>query len=167
MAVGLAKNGIDEEGKGRGPAVVCSLSLAQVHAAVTLSDKMVAKDDDSYVSKLVLETAKRAADLTKLSMSTQSSKDIAPGAIWSQHKEIPAPPKEKQEAMLEARESIGNPHYLSEWITRYEKWSYLTFVDSDTPTPTMQQKQVLLTVYYRTVREEYALAGEEVPNSFC
>ena len=63
---------------------------------MTLSEKEVAKDDDSYVSKLVLETAKRAADLTKLSMSTQSSKDIALGAIWSQHKEVPTPPKESK-----------------------------------------------------------------------
>ena len=57
------------------------------------------------------------------------------------------------------------PTYLSEWIARYQEWSHRTFLEADTPTPTLQQKEVLLTVHYRTVMEEYTLAGETVPGT--
>ena len=86
LAEGCAAVGDDEKSKGKGSALVCNLTLASVHTANTLSDQKLACDADTHVSRLVTETAKRAAELTKLIAPTEAGNGIAPGALYKEHK---------------------------------------------------------------------------------
>ena len=70
----------DEKNLNKGPALVCNLNLASVHTALTLADQKLASAEDSHVSRLVTETARRAADLTKLTAPTEAIIGIAPDA---------------------------------------------------------------------------------------
>ena len=68
LAEGRVADDDDEKDIGKGPAIVCNLSLAQVHTAMSLSDKRLDMNKESHMSKLVMETARRAVELTKLNM---------------------------------------------------------------------------------------------------
>ena len=96
LAEGRAADDDEEKSRAKGPAVVCNLSLASVHAAVALPTKGIVPSDDSYVSKLIMDTAKRAAELTKLNVPAHARIPIVQGAVWSQHTQVPAPPQRRR-----------------------------------------------------------------------
>ena len=84
----------------QGPALVCNLSLDCVRKAVTLADQKLAGAEDSHVSKLVTETAQRAAELTKLIAQPGASASIAPGTLHKSHQQVPAMSKKKKNVDL-------------------------------------------------------------------
>ena len=106
IAEGRGADEEEERGLGRGPAVVCKLSLDHVHAAVTLSDKQSEAIEGNYVSKLVVETARRAVELAKMVAQQESSKVVPRGDIWSRHMEVPPPPKTGDEVIAQAGASV-------------------------------------------------------------
>ena len=115
------------------------------------------------MSKLVMETAQRAVDLTKLGTQTQTTSFVAKGAIWPLHQDVPAPPATSSQPMQTDGPPTTASSYLSQWQDRYQRWMQEVYEDKTTPTPTPQQTHVLLSIHYRAVKEEYALAGEAIP----
>ena len=165
LAEGRAADDDEENNRAKGPAVVCNLSLADVRSAVTLSDTRISANEDSYVSKLVLETARRAVDLTKLGAPTKASNLMPQGAIWGRQVEVPIPTKKQEEGVQNTDPSTAARRSLSEWVERYQRWTQQVYEDKNTPTPTREQRHVLLTVHFRIVKEEYELAGEPIPEA--
>ena len=66
LAEGRAADDDEENHYSKGSALVCELSVADVQKAVWLSDKWIASKEEPYLSKLVMDTAKQAVNLTKL-----------------------------------------------------------------------------------------------------
>ena len=50
LAEGRVADGDEENNCNKGPAVVCSLSVSEVHKAVSLSDKWIASKEEPYLS---------------------------------------------------------------------------------------------------------------------
>ena len=91
LAEGRSADDDDENDKSKGPAVVCELGLDDVHAAVALTEQGACGEDESYVSKLVMDTARRAVDLMKLSAAPNPGSTALACAIWAKHIEVPTP----------------------------------------------------------------------------
>ena len=106
LAVGRADDAEDDKNLAKGPAVMCDLTLEGVHTAVTLSEKqcgvekqMVA-NNETYVSKLVMATARRAVELTKLGKPLNASESGEQASVWSRHMRVPTIAKPKKKAHI-------------------------------------------------------------------
>ena len=163
IAEGRTADDDEEKNVGKGPALVCDLTLTSVHASLELSDKKLSTSDESRVSKLVTETAKRAADLTKLTLPADTSNTVTSGTLHKGHIQVPPVPKKKQREATAAPCSSFSQSHLGEWRERYRTWARCVFENRSTHTPTPRQAHVLHTIHYRTVQEEYDIACEPVP----
>ena len=62
-----------------------------------------------------------------------------------------------------AATSSIEPKVDSEWIPRYHSWKNKVYEDRSTHIPTPKQKHVLQTIHFRTVKEEYQMLSEPIP----
>ena len=74
----------------------------------------------------------------------------------------PAPSADDDEIQAASAKSVKFTN-RDAWIPRYTQWAYDVFKNAKTDTPTEAQREVLLTVHFRAVKEEYEFLGEAVP----
>ena len=152
----------DEEGRAKGPSVVCPLSLHDVHQAVLLrTDRR--NETETNGAKLVTQAAKQAVDLAKLHLKAKGSSVQASAQVAARHVKVPPAPSEDDDEIQAASAKSVKFTNRDAWIPRYTQWAYDVFKDAKTDTPTEAQREVLLTVHFRAVKEEYEFLGEPVP----
>ena len=139
------------------------MSIDGVRNALVLSDARQEYVKENYVSKFVMDTAKRAVELTRLNASANGSGVARTGRVHQRHVEVPIQSMKTEDPTLETVLSWTAARALGEWESRYARWKADVYDDPTTLTPTEEQAEVLRVVHRRVIKEEYDLAGERPP----
>ena len=165
LAEGRAGDDDDENNKAPGPPVVCNLSIDGVREALSLSDALPEDAKENYVSKLEMDTAKRAVELTRLNAGSSASDMALKGSVCKKYIDVPIQEKKTEDPTLDKLLSWTAAKSLGAWERIYERWRADVFDNPETLTPTEEQAEVLRVVHERVLKEEYELAGERPPTS--